>query len=475
MSDEIIYLDTSDINTACLNSNEGYLISKSNTKYKLNNTILCSNLFPDCFIITVDTNDIIIDGSSWSIKQLDTTIQHVFGIQVKKGCKNIRIMNIVFDAISGGCVWLRGGNKNAIISNNKMVNCGYLGLTELDKLSLPPNISTKFTCGVLIDGGYKNKIEDVQIIDCTFAESGILKTNPAKFETFCCSIVAYEVTNLIIKDCIVDGCVGILKSWALMLVNITGALAVDLFITDVYSFGHAESIYAINVDGEISNLTRGSIVSQVLPENFVYMLENHQSVKDIVAADPSYQIEACHLKGIVPKHRENEDVLYREIKWKEFRTLGRLVSYQVNERSKTTAIYGAWIELLYKRILDLQVKVIGAFANLYLDGTVPLPAHRDQYHKWIIGLSFGETRTQDFIPDDQKAEIVSFEMDSGDFFVFSPDVNNRYQHRILPDTKQKGRRINLTFFVDVIPEQDSHKLLEIRNISNLPTFEDVTS
>lgn len=470
----IIYITEKEINDASSSSIHGYIINKPGT-YILQNNVNWSTPKPDSFAITISANKVTLDGKDNVIKQTDPSIKHAIGIQVKEGYKNIHIQNLKCDALSGGGIWFRGDNANLTVKNGKFTNCGYSGMTQLDAKCIPSNVPRSFTQAIFFDGGYGKPIKDAQVIDCVFAECGILRASKTpQYESNSGAILGYQASNITIKGCTIDGCVGRDNSWAITLMSISNVLVSDVFITDIFSRGNAQGIYTYDVDGEIQDTPQTSIISHVHENQFGYMLDNHISYKESVPYDSNYRIEANHLKGIIPKHKEKEQALFDEHKWREFRTLGRLVCHNADKKSKTAAIYGKWVELFCDKVLDVKVNVVGGFANLYMNGNVPLPAHRDQYKKWIIGLSFGDTRTLDFVPDDLRAEIVSFPMEAGDVFIFSPDVNNRYQHRMLEEPERTGRRINVTYFLDVAPGQDVTKLLRPPELNKkpMPTFEE---
>lgn len=198
------------------------------------------------------------------------------------------------------------------------------------------------------------------------------------------------------------------------------------------------------------------------------------------------QLEACYLKGVIPLHREMEVQLANTIPWTTIKSrfgtnLSRLICGDA-ERIHQVAVYGKWVELFCERVLGVRVRVYSCFANLYQSGASALPAHRDDYDCWVFGLSFGETRTFDFIgpavkPTSKTAanpnDIVSIEMESGDVLLFSPGVNKTYRHRILAQPSRKGRRVNLTFFIDPIPGEDPRKFLNPLPIrqETIPTYQ----
>jgi hypothetical protein len=477
-SEKTFHLNKKDLNAASLKGKNGYVLNQPGT-YILSEDIDWTGCTPGSFAITINSRHVTLDGAGRYLKQVDTTVKHALAIQVSPALCDIHIQNIELNSFSGGGIWFRGGSSNLIVKNSKTVNCGYFGRSELDKGAFPPNTPTGITQGILFDGGHGKPINNAQVIDCTFVESGIIRNSlsanlPGKSESACGAILAYQASNIAIKGCTIDGCVGSDHSWGITLIGISNVQVTDVFITDVFSSKDAKGIYTHDVDGEIQDATQSSILSNIPSQQFGYYLDTHSSVKDPVAEDDAYVIEACHLKGIVPKHAQKEIALFNEHKWREFRTLSRLVCHNSHTKSRTSGIYATWVELFCERALGVKVQVVGGFANLYLHGDTPLPAHRDQYKKWVFGLSFGETRTLDFVPDNPKKEILSYPMESGDVFLFSPDVNNRYQHRMLAEPKREARRINVTYFLELLPGQDSKKLLHPPELQKdrIPTFEE---
>lgn len=361
---------------------------------------------------------------------------------------------------SGGAIWVHGNASHIVAKNLKFTHCGYGDATHLDKQSLPKDIPSYVTFAMLLDGGYKKPIQNIQIIDCVFAESGVHR-DPARFAQAHSAICAYQGSDIDITGCTIDGAVALRYSAAVTLASLSNVTIKDVFITDVFAKGRAKGIFTSDVDGEVKDVQQASIVSNMPSSQFLHYLDNHASYKEDVEVDPEYRIAANHFKGIIPQHKENFDALLHEHKWREFRTLGRLVCHNSDKKSQTSAMYAKWVEAFCADVLDVKVKVISGFANFYPSGQTPLPAHRDQYKKWIIGLSFGDTRTLEFVPDDKNRSIVPFTMEAGDVFIFSPDVNNRYQHRMMPE--QGGKRINLTYFLEILPGEDSAKLLKVPN------------
>lgn len=194
-------------------------------------------------------------------------------------------------------------------------------------------------------------------------------------------------------------------------------------------------------------------------------------------------LEACHLQGVIPKHLEKEIFLFNEHPW--MKMFKRQACGGSHIMSRTSGIYGKWLEIFCLRILNCRIEIESCFANMYPNGQADLPAHSDkQYACWVIGLSFGETRTFDFIlngtkPKAKTGDITSIEMKSGDILLFGPSVNASHKHRILEEKHRSNRRINLTYFVKLVPmdatgRTGEKQLLDPPEIKAemIPTFEE---
>lgn len=445
--------------------NNTYTIDKPGT-YVFDEDILWPNH------IIIAANDVILNGDNHTIRQSNTSIKKCFGVKIKPGVKNVQILNLNLENLSGGGIWLQGNNSNITIKRVKVRNCGYSGLTSLDSNSLiihDPKIQkipTAYSFGLLLDGGHNRPIKDIQIIECDFFETGIFES---KYEIASSAIIVYQAENILIKDCSVDGCVGIITAFGITLVAISNIVLDDVIISDIYSSRRAEGLFVHDIGANLHNVIPTSIISNINATDFRQRLIDHgnrdynaiECQKRINPMVKHPKVTALHLKGVIPNHQENEKLLFEEHIWRELRTLGRLVSYHSHERSTTSAMYAKWVEEFCDKMLGVKVKVMGGFANLYLNGEIPLSAHRDAFGKWIFGLSFGETRTLEFFADSDPDDITSFELSGGDIFVFSPEINHTHMHRMRPEPERKGRRINVTYFLDVLPGEDPNKLLRL--------------
>ncbi len=450
----------------------GYTITKSG-KYIFDENIFWQAAGKNAIGLTIAADDVELDGINRLFTQTNSSRSNAIAIQVKEGCKNITIKNITFQNFSGGGIWVQGNSSNMVAKNLKFTYCGYSGTTYLDKKSLPTEIPSEITFGILFDGGYKKPFKNIKLLDCVFAECGIIREN-SRYAKAHASICAYQGSDIDISGCTIDGAIGCNHSSAIIIASLSNVRINDVFITDIFSKGAAKGIFAADVDGEVKDVLETAIISGMPTTHFEYYLDNHESYKEAVDENPDYCIEANHLKNIIPKHKENFQALIDEHKWREFRTMGRLVCHNSDKKSRLSAIYAKWVELFCAQVLGIKVKVVGGFANFYPSSDTPLPAHRDQYKKWIVGLSFGQTRTLEFVPDARGGSTVSFAMEGGDLFIFSPDVNNRYQHQMQPEPDKDGKRINLTYFLDIPSQDDSNKLLMTPNLSgvHIPTFEE---
>lgn len=220
----------------------------------------------------------------------------------------------------------------------------------------------------------------------------------------------------------------------------------------------------------------------LLQNNSMTMSIPQNLIETAKLAEPP-RLEAVHLQAVVPRHAENMQALFEEHPWQQFVT--RMAAHESHMVSPTSSIYARWLVLFCERILNCNIEIIGSFANLYENGSVTLPAHSDkQYGAWVFGLSFGETRTFDFIANGVGAkaktgDITSVEMKSGDLLYFAPSVNATHKHRILAEKNRPGRRINITFFVEPRPvgSQVTANLLNPPQLNSdlIPTFEEAAS
>ena len=406
--------------------------------------------------ILIESDDVILDGNNFIISQKN--VNNCIGIRIANNCKNIQIKNLTLQKFSAGGIYC-SKNSNLKFDNIKITNCGYSNIIE----KFPFN----FSCGFMF-----NDCKYIELNNCLFSEFGFLNKTYGLNSS---AIFAYHTDNFRVKGCTIDGCVGAEISFGVVLICMSGVLIDDLFITDIYSSKTAKGIYNYDVDASVKNFLETTIISNLPPSQFEYYLKNHGNYHIKNNTIDSKPIQVSHVKNVIPKHREKEEILFQEHKWREFRTLYRLVCHNSNKISQTSAIYGKWVELYCERVLKVKVRVEAAFANLYPTGETPLPLHRDQYKKWIFGLSFGETRTFEFIPDNDQLNVIKYTLDSGDIFIFSHDVNERFQHRMSSEPERKGRRINITYFIEVLEKENEDRLLLPigKNIpTDIPTFEE---
>lgn len=420
--------------------------------------------------ITIASDNVIIKGNGYRIRQIDTKLKNVFAIVIKPGFKTIQICDLVLENISGGGIWFQGNNSFISVKNVKMIGCGYLGQTKLKRSVLPPeavlrvpDIPVFSSQGIFLDGN----MNYVNITDCNFFESGILREgNTILTEENSGAILCYDSANVNIKGCVIDACAATETCYGITMFSIDDFLIEDCVIVDIFSSGKAKAVFTYDAGGEFKNNTFGREKSYSDRNKWNAMLDHDKIIAETDVTrylPPSIYkntvLRTKIFKGVIPKYIENEPLLFEEIKWKEFRTMRRLVAYHPHQKSKLVEFYRKWVEIFCKETLKVKINAVDSFANLYINGNVELPAHRDQFGKWIIGLSFGETRTIEFVPDNPELEITKVQLDPGDVFIFSPDANDSYRHRMLPEPDRKNRRINLTFFIDVIPGEDENLLV----------------
>lgn len=473
----IIYITEKEINQP-----NGYVI-KAPGLYKLRENVNWFVKLPDSFAITIACNDVTFEGDSHFIKQLDTSKKHVIAIQVKEGVTGTKIENLILKDISGGGIRFCGKNAKLVLKGIKTINCGYFGLTSLDPNGFKADTPRAVTQGILLEGSVETPIKDAEIRSCTFVESGILRSQPPgppgppRFETNCGAIGIYHASDVTITGCAIDGCAGRDSAYGITLVDISNVFISDNIITDIVSRADAQGLYQHNIDGELKDTISTAVYPHVAENRIIHLLDTHGVTPKTIRQKDSniYPIEVSHLKNVIPKHKEHEQLLFDEHTWKEFRTLERLVCHNSDKKSRTSGIYAKWVELFCDRVLGVKVTVKGGFANLYPTGNTPLPSHRDEYGTWVCSLSFGETRTFQFVRDANLSDIHSFTLESGDVFLFSPSLNETHEHRMLPEPTRLGRRINLTYFLEPYVGQDSAKLYhtpsEIKP-ENIPTFEE---
>src|SRR5437868_5118755 len=91
--------------------------------HTLSEDITCSTLRKDDFLISISSDDVILDGNMHTINQINPLIPHVIGIQVAPNVKNITIYNLTLKNLSGGGIWVQGNNSNITAKNVKIINC----------------------------------------------------------------------------------------------------------------------------------------------------------------------------------------------------------------------------------------------------------------------------------------------------------------------------------------------------------------
>ena len=236
----------------------------------------------DSFAISIETDNVTIDFQKHYIKQLDIQCKHCFAIQIGPLVKNVQIMNLCIINVSGGGIWLRGGNEAIVIKRIQTRNCGYHGLTLLDPRGLMiydpniPKIPNAYSQGLLLDGGYGRLIKNVQILECDFYECGIYSdSDTPKYEISCGAILIYQAENILIQDCSVDGCVGLIVAFGISLIGISNVMINDVIISDIYSNRRAEGYFIYDIDAELKDVMPTAIYSNVNPNDFIKRLNDH--------------------------------------------------------------------------------------------------------------------------------------------------------------------------------------------------------
>lgn len=428
--------------------------------------------------IKVTCNDVIIEGHQYCLTQQKSQSkrQH-YGIVVEENCRNVTIRNLTICNFNTAALVVKASTVNIKLEGLKIRNCGYgLPLKWVAQLRFP-QCPDAFSHGILIEAAS----QQLQIKDCDFIECGLSMAvndseEPRQYALSCSALTILADQGSTLQGCTIDGCVGLIRAYGLTAIKSTQLQVKDLFITDIFSTRDAQYIYHYDIDAEFKQFQRGALLSNIpMPVDFPAILKTHgeKPPKLAISRLNIIELQVNHIQNVVPLHREKEELLVTEHKWRDFRTLLRQVCHNSPEKSKTSAIYAKWCELFCEKILGVKIRVERGFANLYRDGTVALPIHRDAYNKWIIGLSFGESRTMDFVPDDPSGTIQSYVMETGDVLLFSHEINKTFQHRMLSEPHRSGRRVNLTYFFEVLPGQvENHLLRPINRDIAVPSFEE---
>jgi len=89
---------------------------------------------------------------------------------------------------------------------------------------------------------------------------------------------------------------------------------------------------------------------------------------------------------------------------------------------------------------------IGAFVNLYENGSQKTPYHKDSYGTDVFTLSLGATR-RFRIKRDYDNHSIGFDLEDGDCFFFTEAFNSLWKHSVQPTKKSVGQRISVVLFV----------------------------
>lgn len=467
-------------------------INCSNGNFVINNPgkyVFCENIRwkskSDTVAVSVSCNNVFLDGLGYTIQQDDSQYGNCVAILINSGCKSIYIQNIIFENISGQCIWFQGTNTKCIAQKNKYVNCCYDGCGKLNSMQV--------ISAILVDvpENLNESNSNIQITSSTFTEIGISKDYQKWNSNSTAALAICKAENVTIIGVAIDGVVGDTMALGFALIGISALIVDDVILTDIISSGFAKDIYCNDVGGTLKHTQSTSVYSQIPPDLYTTILSSHSipgsqtrisndSVNSIhsnqIHSNQIHSLKILHLRAIIPNRTESFNRLYSEHVWKEFRTLGRLVAHNSHLVSKTSEIYALWTTLFWERILGIKVSVVGGFANLYESGSVPLSLHRDEYKStqgqgiWAFSLSFGETRKLVFVPDDTNVEQTSFDLADGDIFVFAPEINSYYQHKMDKEPERTGRRINLTYFLEI--QNNTTVSLNIPDNIKVPNFEE---
>lgn len=305
---------------------------------------------------------------------------------------------------------VKGNQYKVTIRNCKFSKCA----PAMTNVSSKEGSVKWIAANILIKGPENSLFDSLEVCieNCVFQECGVNEKNSTSFEMCVAAIYVSRCKRLNITGSTFDGVVSLFKSYGVVVEHVDDANIVDNFFTDIYALKEANAYHFLDSNANVKQSILGSIENGVKKEDLLMRLSHHPSFKDSadIANKQSSNLDVSLLKNVVPFHIENKQRLLEELKWRDFRNLDRLVCHQAHLRSQTTARYSYWLENFCKQVFEVKVKVCVAFANLYQNGNVTLPFHRDQYHKWVFGLSFGETRTFVFQKD-------------GNFFIFSKCAN----------------------------------------------------
>lgn len=137
-----------------------------------------------------------------------------------------------------------------------------------------------------------------------------------------------------------------------------------------------------------------------------------------------------------------QQIPFQEMLWRAGRKLPRLVyRYDPEERQ---------IKILNRLIKLVEFKghrtVMGVFCNYYRNGNDYTPWHQDSYGADIFTLSLGATREFQMKFHNQ-AGVVSYQLQNGDGYYFSQQINAQMKHCIPKIKEIVGERISIVFFL----------------------------
>lgn len=172
--------------------------------------------------------------------------------------------------------------------------------------------------------------------------------------------------------------------------------------------------------------------------------ETSESVTSKEYSEPLPGVQ--HYKKFIPAHDTLMEYM-KTIPWKTV-TWGR------TNRPLPRKIYQANypldpnIEPLYPFIAKIQeqdnVIIDGIWCNHYRNGSDHTPYHKDSYKATVYCICLGATRTVNF-KSDSNGTVTPIETQSGDMYVFTPEVDKRYKHSV-PKRAGAGERISIVLF-----------------------------
>jgi hypothetical protein len=113
-----------------------------------------------------------------------------------------------------------------------------------------------------------------------------------------------------------------------------------------------------------------------------------------------------------------------------------------------SALYCRTVQRVLAQIqVEFKRRVVGLFANYYLNGNDYAPYHADKYGCDVVLVSFGATRTLRYKHNDT-SQNTDFVLRSGDLLYIPEHVNLNYKHSLLKTAVVHDARISLLVFLE---------------------------